>query len=627
MESINLFDLYAKITLDTGEYESGLEDAAKKSAVFANSAESLGDKVKAAGDVFNELVDALENAENAVDDAAKETDTFSDELTEAKKEAEKAKETLDDYNEKLGDTETKSESAGRATSNFADKLKKGLATAGKLAASGIAAAGTAIIGFGKIGLEYNKQMETYTTNFEVMLGDAEAAAKKVEELKKLGAKTPFELGDLAEATQTLLAFNVSADESTSVLTMLGDISLGNAEKLETLTRAYGKMSSSQKVTLEDINMMIDAGFNPLLIIAEQTGETMSQLYDRISDGSMSFEEIQGAMEAATSAGGQFYQGMEKASQTLEGQISTLKDNAEALLGQVFLPISEGLTEKVLPAAVEAIDALTAAYEENGVEGMIGAAGEIIVSAIGTFTEGLPLFVDVAIQILSALVDGLVDPDNLAALGEGVSATIETLISGLVEMAPQLVVAAVMLLLTLAQSLIENVDDLLIAIPTIVESIVVAFKDNWPTFVQIGKDIVTQIWEGFKSLGSWFLDNMDGWLGDVVEGAYAGIYGTGPIGLGGGTKFGSHAGGLDYVPYNGYMAQLHRGEMVLTASEAEDYRSGAINRSLNALTGAILANSGGGGVYEINVNIDGESAARVLFDPLKAVVIQRGEALA
>lgn len=542
MESINLFDLYAKIVLDTDDYESGLDGASGK------------------------------------------------------------------------------------TSAFADKLKKGLATAGKLAASGIAAAGTAIIGFGKIGLDYNKQMETYTTNFEVMLGDVGAAAKKVEELKKLGAKTPFEMGDLAEATQTLLAFNVSADESTEILTMLGDISLGNVEKLESLTRAYGKMNASQKVTLEDINMMIDAGFNPLLVVAEQTGETMEELYARISKGEVSFEEIQGAIESATSAGGQFYQGMEKASQTLEGQISTLKDNAEALLGQVFLPISEGLTEKVLPAAVEAIDALTVAYEENGVEGMIEAAGEIIGSAIGTFTENLPQFAEMAISILDSLLSGI--QSNLSTMSDGASATVETLIDGIVDLLPDIIVTGVMLIGELAVGMLDAIPDLIMAVPEIVDSVVQAFIDHGSDFVEIGRRIMENIYQGFEELGPWFEQQMNGWLGDLISGAYAGIYGTGPIGLGGGSKFdGSHAGGLDYVPFNGYIAQLHRGEMVLTASEAADYRSNTLTRSLNALTGAVLANSGGGGVYEINVNIDGETAAQILFDPLRGVAAQRGESLA
>lgn len=142
-------------------------------------------------------------------------------------------------------------------SSLASSVGKGVGVAVKGVATLITAAGSAIAGLAAIGLNYNAQMETYTTNFEVMLGSTEAAAKKVEELKKMSAKTPFEMGDLAQATQTLLAFNVASDETGSILSMLGDISLGNAQKLDSLTRAYGKMNASQKVSLEDINMMID----------------------------------------------------------------------------------------------------------------------------------------------------------------------------------------------------------------------------------------------------------------------------------------------------------------------------------------------------------------------------------
>lgn len=119
------------------------------------------------------------------------------------------------------------------------------------------AIGTALKKLGSIGLQFNADMETYTTNFKVMLGEQEAAVKKVDDLKKMAAKTPFELGDLAQATQTLLAFNVATEDTQDVLSMLGDISLGNADKLQSLTRAYGKMNAAQKVTLEDINIMIE----------------------------------------------------------------------------------------------------------------------------------------------------------------------------------------------------------------------------------------------------------------------------------------------------------------------------------------------------------------------------------
>ena len=266
--------------------------------------------------------------------------------------------------------------ASEKIETLSEKLGKGLQTAAKAAKAAMAVVGTGIVALGKIGLEYNAQIESYTTDFEVMMGDAAAAAKKVEELKEMGAKTPFELGDLASATKTLLAFNVSADDSTGVLQQLGDISLGNVQKLESLTRAYGKMNASQKVTLEDINMMIDAGFNPLLLVAENTGETMTEVYDRISKGGVSFEEISAAINQATSEGGQFYQGMDKASQTTQGLISTLKDAAQSKIGEMFSSISEKIKE-LLPNVISFVENINTDEIATGVENLMQAFNDLL----------------------------------------------------------------------------------------------------------------------------------------------------------------------------------------------------------------------------------------------------------
>lgn len=199
----------------------------------------------------------------------------------------------------------------------------------------------------KSGIDYNASMESYLTNFKVMLGNEEQAAAKLSELRKMAASTPFALSDLTEGTQTLLQFGIAADDTTGVLQRLGDISLGNADKLQTLVRAYGKMSSAHKVTLENVNMMIDAGFNPLNQICEATGESMSDLYKRISDGSVSFEELQYAVQAATSEGGQFYNGMLEASQTFSGRMSTLQDNVAALTGELTSGLFAALGDLVV----------------------------------------------------------------------------------------------------------------------------------------------------------------------------------------------------------------------------------------------------------------------------------------
>ena len=199
----------------------------------------------------------------------------------------------------------------------------------------------------KSGVDYNATMESYLTNFKVMLGSEEAAATKLSEIRKMAASTPFSLDDLTSGTQTLLQFGIAADDTTGVLQRLGDISLGNAEKLQTLTRAYGKMSSAQKVTLENVNMMIDAGFNPLNQICDATGESMSDLYKRISDGKVSFSELEAAVEAATNQGGQFYNGMLEASQTFSGRMSTLKDNVSALTGELTSGLFAALGDLVV----------------------------------------------------------------------------------------------------------------------------------------------------------------------------------------------------------------------------------------------------------------------------------------
>lgn len=269
-------------------------------------------------------------------------------LNKMESESKQSADAVDDVGDSLDDA------SGKALS-FGDVLKANVAGGAilsglKKVADGIKSA------FGQ-AFNYNQDMENYSTNFKVMLGDQERAVKMVTDLKTMAAKTPFEMSTLADATQTLLAFNVSADDMQGVLKQLGDISLGTPSKMESLTRAFGKMSGSGKVTLEAINMMIDAGYNPLNNIAAKTGESMESLYERISDGAMSFEEIKQAIADATSEGGQFFNGMDEASKTTSGLISTLKDNINEKLGGAFKGVTDKIRNELLPKAIEFVNAL------------------------------------------------------------------------------------------------------------------------------------------------------------------------------------------------------------------------------------------------------------------------------
>ena len=276
-----------------------------------------------------------------------------------------------------GEVRLNSDPAEKSTSKWtvaagnmiADFAKKAASELGKMVQSGV---------------DYNASMESYLTNFKVMLGNEELAAAKLSELRKMAASTPFALSDLTEGTQILLQFGIAADDTTDVLKQLGDISLGNADKLQTLVRAYGKMSSAKKVTLENVNMMIDAGFNPLNQICEATGESMSDLYKRISDGRVSFEELQYAVQAATSEGGQFYNGMLEASQTFSGRMSTLKDNVAALTGE----LTSGLFAALGDLVVKLNDVVTSFLDSDEkmaqLKDTIGIATSVVAAAGAAF---------------------------------------------------------------------------------------------------------------------------------------------------------------------------------------------------------------------------------------------------
>ena len=269
----------------------------------------------------------------------------------------------------------------RLNSDQAEKsTSKWTVAAGQMIADFAKQASSKLAEVVKSGVDYNATMESYLTNFKVMLGSEEAAATKLSEIRKMAASTPFSLDDLTGGTQTLLQFGIAADDTTGVLQRLGDISLGNAEKLQTLTRAYGKMSSAQKVTLENVNMMIDAGFNPLNQICDATGESMSDLYKRISDGKVSFSELEAAMEAATSQGGQFYNGMLEASQTFSGRMSTLKDNVSALTGELTSGLFAALGELVVKLNEVVVSFLDSDEKMAQLKETIGIATAVVAAA-------------------------------------------------------------------------------------------------------------------------------------------------------------------------------------------------------------------------------------------------------
>lgn len=402
------------------------------------TSEILNKQIETQKDRISKLNDMLDKSTRELGENDTKTLKWKQAVNEATAQLSRMESQLKDTTQETDDLGDEVDSTSKKALSFGDVLKANVVS--DLVVDGLRTMASAVADLGKefvsTGFEYNKQMESYTTNFEVMLGDAAAAAETVESLKEMGASTPFEMADLAAATQTLLAFNVEASDSEAILAQLGDISLGNVQKLESLTRAYGKMNASQKVTLEDINMMIDAGFNPLLLVADKTGQTMQEVYARISKGEVAFSEIQEAIKQATSEGGQFYKGMEKASMTTDGLISTLEDNAKALVGEVFEPISDSLREDLLPGAIDAVENLTDAYREKGVDGMIEAGSEMLGEFSAELADGAPKLIKSGMSAAKSVVKGL--NKNADAMADAAGEIVEELVGGLVDLSPDVI---------------------------------------------------------------------------------------------------------------------------------------------------------------------------------------------
>ena len=379
------------------------------------------------------------------------------------------------------------------------------------------AAATGIAAVSKMGLEYNSQMQSYETAFTTMLGDAEKAQALTDNLKTLAAKTPLAMADLADASKILLAFGSSAEELPNQLKRLGDVAQGDAQKLGTMATAFGRIQSNGYASLEEINMMIDQGFNPLNIIAEQTGETMAEVRDRVSDGEVSFEELSKALQIATDEGGQFYNAMENQSKTFEGQMSTLQDNVSALAGSLTEGLFSSLAENALPQVNNWVDELLTAAETEGIDGVIEASGNILSEAISALLNSAPMLVetatslvssflgavkesspeitDGAIEVVMTMVNGFVSmvPDLISAAGE----LILGLLTGLTDHAPEIVETAGTLITHLASGLIEYLPKIVSAAGELISAIIDALADvDWP---KVGMDIIRGIIDGIGAM--------------------------------------------------------------------------------------------------------------------------------
>uniref|UniRef100_UPI003A8B1005 tape measure protein n=1 Tax=Alistipes putredinis TaxID=28117 RepID=UPI003A8B1005 len=180
------------------------------------------------------------------------------------------------------------------------------------------------------------------------------------DIKDFAVKTPMQMNDLAKGAQMLLSFNIAAEEVMPTLRALGDISMGDAQRFNSLTLAFAQMSSTGKLMGQDLLQMINAGFNPLSVISEQTGKSIGTLKEEMAAGAISADMIKKAFMDATAEGGKFHGMLETQSKGIQGSIS----NLEGAVQDMFNKIGEQ-SQGIITGSIQAATEFVQNYEEVG----------------------------------------------------------------------------------------------------------------------------------------------------------------------------------------------------------------------------------------------------------------------
>lgn len=251
-------------------------------------------------------------------------------------------------------------------------------TIGQVASGVIAAFGIAQIKrFAQSIVDVRGDIQALEISFSTLLGSAKQAKRMMSELRDFAVNTPMQLDTLAGGAQTLLGFNVVAENVMPILRQIGDISMGDAQKFNSLVLAFAQMSSTGKLMGQDLLQMINAGFNPLTVMAEQTGKSIAQLKQEMSDGAISSDMVADAFAAATAEGGKFHGMLNEISKGINGAKSNLQGAWDDMLNEIGAK-----NESFIVGAINKTTILVKNYEK------VGRAIMALVATYGTYKAAL-----------------------------------------------------------------------------------------------------------------------------------------------------------------------------------------------------------------------------------------------
>lgn len=351
----------------------------------------------------------------------------------------------------------------------------------------------------KAGIEFNAQMEQYQTAFTTLIGDADQAAAALEQIRQDAASTPFDVASLVQANQALLATGMDADAARAdVMNLANAISAtgGGSAELSRMAANMQQIRNTGKATAMDIRQFANAGINIYGLLADSLGVSV----EKAAEMDVTYEQLTAAFAKAAEAGGAYEGALEAQSQTFNGRLSTLKDNATQLAGALTEDLFNQLSGNGLPMVMDWVATLLEAAQTGGIEGAIEAAKGILSNLLQTFLDNLPAMMDMGLTVLENILNGIASGSG--DVGATILRVLQMLVTAIVNHGPQLLTSGLNLVLKLGAGLIRAIPQLLTMAGQLVIGLLNAIGNaDW---LSVGQNIVTGIWNGIASLWDWLI---------------------------------------------------------------------------------------------------------------------------
>ena len=382
----------ATLGLDDSAYRQGVEEAKSQTKTAVST--MMKDYNRLYSEVIH-LTAAYQKSRKETGETSEKTKEFAQKLKEAQAQLNTTAQglkTAEGYMNSFGDA------ASGSSKSLAGAIAQGTVMAGvfsKLYAAALSAAE----GFISSGIEYNAQIEKYTTGFTNMLGSAEAAQQVMSQIQEDAAKTPFDVESLTKANQYLISAGENASYARNTIMALGDAvsaTGGGNDELNRMAQNLQQIANTGKATAADIKQFAYAGIDVYGILADYTGKSTAE----VQNMTISYDLLTQALQAASEEGGRYYNSMDTQSQTMNGRVSTLKDNVSQLAGLLTGDLSSGFGVVI----GNLNDMLVAAQEAYKTDGWIGLAGAItgLTEPINTAKNALKDFASKATTWLDQL---------------------------------------------------------------------------------------------------------------------------------------------------------------------------------------------------------------------------------